>query len=159
MAKRVAAGQRGRGVKLIELPIADGGDGFAEGLAGTLKAKWILATRLNNAVGKPIMASFALSADGTVIIEMAQASGIALLRRRDPMYASTFGTGELIRAARNGFGGEADFAGDWGARISTDAGTGIARALGIRFLDRTGKELPLGGIGLEKIEADRCIKA
>jgi glycerate kinase len=143
--------------QLIQCPIADGGDGFAEVLAHHFAARWILR-RVRNPLGKPVNAAFALSRDGTTaIIEMARASGLALLRRRDPMRASTFGAGELIRAALDrgarrivvGIGGSA----------STDGGAGLARALGVRFLDNRGRDLPDGGgslIKLSNIDMSAC---
>ncbi|HVT80094.1 MAG TPA: glycerate kinase [Phycisphaerae bacterium] len=132
-----------------ECPIADGGDGFADVLASHLNALWI-RRRVHNAALQRTAAQFALSADGTTaIIELARATGIAALKRKRPMTASTRGTGEIIAAALNlgarnillGIGGSA----------STDGGTGLARALGARFLDRRGREVPEGGIGLERI--------
>ncbi len=135
--------------ELIKCPVADGGDGFAEVLGARLNARWI-RRRVHDPVGKIITASFALSSgSSTAIIELARASGLALLKHPDPLGASTGGTGELIAAALDlgatrvliGIGGSA----------STDGGTGLARALGARFLDHRGEELPTGGAALSHL--------
>ena len=133
--------------ELIEFPIADGGDGFAGVLAAHLRARW-MRWRVHNALGLPITAAFAYAGD-TAVIELARASGLAQLGRRAPLAASTRGTGELIAAAVNlgarrillGIGGSA----------STDGGTGLARALGARFLDKRGNEVPEGGGALQEL--------
>lgn len=156
LSARQAAAAIARGLRhalpnaqLLQCPIADGGDGFAEVLAHHFAASWV-RHRVRNPLGKPISAAFALSRDGTTaIIEMARASGLSLLRRRDPMRASTFGTGQLIRAALDrgakhlliGIGGSA----------STDGGTGLARALGAQFLDAAGNPIPEGGAELRTL--------
>jgi glycerate kinase len=104
---------------------------------------------------RPIRAAWAIlgsSDDGTAAIEMAAASGLVLLRRdeRNPLIASTFGTGELIRAALDrsctqiivGVGGSA----------TVDGGAGALQALGVRLLDASGAELPPGGGPLDALD-------
>jgi glycerate kinase len=99
-----------------------------------------------------LRASFGLTGDGkTAVIEMAAASGLALLKpsERNPMRTSTYGTGELIRQALTfkvqkllvGIGGSA----------TTDGGTGMARALGAAFLDDSGRELDGCGADLARV--------
>ncbi|MEI8195471.1 MAG: glycerate kinase, partial [Phycisphaerae bacterium] len=96
--------------------------------------------------------SWGLTGDrSTAVIEMATASGLALLKPLEcnPLITSTVGTGELIRAALRqgvnkiliGIGGSA----------TNDGGMGMARALGVRFLDRRGRELPEGGGALRQL--------
>jgi glycerate kinase len=97
-------------------------------------------------LGRKIKATFGLTGDGQMaVIETAAASGLILLKRveRNPLRTSTFGAGELIRAALDrgvrriliGIGGSA----------TNDGGAGLARALGVRFLDARGRELAEGG--------------
>lgn len=123
------------------LPVGDGGDGTGELLTKILGGKTI-TEKVRGPLGKNIAAQFGLIDDGsTAVIEMAAASGLRLLRPadRNPMLATTYGTGELIRAALHKkvtrillcVGGSA----------TVDGGTGILQALGARFLDAAGKEL------------------
>jgi len=123
---------------LTQLPVADGGDGTAQVLARQLGAipKEVI---VQNPIGRHIQAPIYVTPDRTAIIELANASGIRLLQTHeyDPMQASTFGTGQLIKAALDegckrliiGIGGSA----------TNDCGIGILRALGVKFLDRKGK--------------------
>jgi glycerate kinase len=104
-------------------------------------------------LGRKIRSTFGVSGDGkTAIIEMAAASGLALLKpsERNPIKTTTFGTGELIRHALSlnvnhiliGIGGSA----------TNDGGMGVAQALGVRFLDAHGRKLDPGGGSLKKID-------
>ncbi|MCX6868068.1 MAG: glycerate kinase [Verrucomicrobia bacterium] len=125
-------------------PIADGGEGFADALAGPLHGRWVEAP-CHDALGRPIQARYlvAESAGGTLaVMEMAAASGLWRIaaHERDILRANTFGTGELMRHAVEheqvrriilGIGGSA----------TNDGGAGMAAALGVRFLDPDG--LPL----------------
>ena len=124
-----------------ECPIADGGEGFAAALAGTLQGRWVEAP-CHDALGRPIHASYlvAESAAGVVaVMEMSAASGLWRIaaHERDILRAHTFGTGELIRHAAGqeqvrriilGIGGSA----------TNDGGAGMAASLGVRFLDPDG---------------------
>ena len=127
--------------RLIKVPIADGGDGTAMAVVAATGGKWMARTVVDP-LGRPVPSGFGLTGDGrTAVIEMALASGLALLKpsEQNPLLTSTFGTGELIRAALDlqvdkiliGIGGSA----------TTDGGMGMARALGVRFLDESGCEL------------------
>lgn len=130
------------------IPMADGGEGSAGAWADAVGAE-IVTTGAADPLGRPIEASFAFSeVDSTAVIEMAAASGLPLLAlsERNPLLASTAGTGDLIRKAL-----------DLGARkivlciggsATNDAGTGMATALGARFLDSNGHPLPPGGSAL-----------
>src|SRR5204863_2946591 len=85
---------------IIELPLADGGDGTLDVIADALKARLVEATVLNP-LGEPVRAAYAIAeATRTGIIEMAKASGLALLpaEHRNPLVATTYGTGQLISA-------------------------------------------------------------
>ncbi|GIW87993.1 MAG: glycerate kinase [Isosphaeraceae bacterium] len=134
------------------LPLADGGEGTVEALVAALGGR-LQETTVTGPRGAPVRASWAvLDRQRTAVIEMAAASGLALLppERRDPFLTTTRGTGELLRAALDaglervilGIGGSA----------TNDGGTGMARALGYRFLDADGRELPEGGGALERLD-------
>ncbi len=127
------------------LPVADGGDGLVEVLAEALEGE-IIQTSVCGPLNDPVEASFCLVSSGTTaVIEMAQASGLALLDEdsRNPDKTTTFGTGELIRNCLDkgvdrlviGLGGSA----------TCDGGIGAAAALGYKFLDDSGQQLtPIG---------------
>lgn len=136
---------------ITQLPLSDGGDGLAEVMAYYTKAKKIVVT-VSDPLLRPVPASYLLSQDGTTaFIEMAQASGLLLLQPQEynPMQATTFGTGELIKHALQhgvlkiilGIGGSA----------TNDGGIGMAAALGYRFLDVNGNELKPAGENLGRI--------
>ena len=130
---------------ITTLPLADGGEGTAAVLTEATNGTWHTA-RVSDPLGRPVDAGFGLSGDGhTAFVEMAQASGLALLTvdARDPGLTNTFGTGELIRRAVAtgamqvvlGIGGSA----------TNDGGIGLAAALGWQFLDASGFALdPIG---------------
>jgi glycerate kinase len=134
------------------LPVADGGEGTVRALVQASGGQTV-TTRVMGPLERPVNATWGLLGDGiTGVIEMAAASGLPLLRReeRNPMRTTTFGTGELIRHALDhevrslivGIGGSA----------TNDGGTGMARALGARFLDAHGRDLPLGGGALRYLD-------
>ncbi|WP_316815177.1 glycerate kinase [Pedobacter nyackensis] len=124
-------------------PIADGGDG-----TGTLIIKkcngTLLDAAVHDALGRPINAVFGLIDNGaTAVIEMADASGIRLLKPEEfnPLHANSSGTGEMIRKALDQ-GVEKIIIG-MGGSATVDGGTGILRALGVRFLAADGNELTI----------------
>ena len=129
------------------LPMADGGDDTLDVLMA-LGGRTFTAT-VKGPIGLPVEAQWGVLPDGeTAVIEMAQASGLRLLTagQRDPRVTTTFGTGQLIKAALDqglrkiviGVGGSA----------TVDGGIGAITALGGRFLDASGTQLPAGGSGL-----------
>ncbi|MDR3684513.1 MAG: glycerate kinase [Geothrix sp.] len=139
------------GADVIKVPIADGGEGTVEALVAATAGR-LMHTTVRGPMGEPQRAHWGISGDGsTAFIEMASASGLPLVpkERRDPRIASTFGTGELMKAALEaglrrlvvGIGGSA----------TNDGGSGMARALGARFLDAGGHELPEGGAALARL--------
>ena len=143
------------GAEVVQVPIADGGEGTVEALVSATGGV-VRRTEVRGPRGEPVVAAWGILGDGeTAVIEMAAASGLTLLAadRRDPFRTTTYGTGELIRAALDaglrrliiGIGGSA----------TNDGGAGMARALGARFLDDDERELPEGGLaltGLSRIE-------
>ncbi|HEX3462956.1 MAG TPA: glycerate kinase [Candidatus Elarobacter sp.] len=131
----------------VVIPMADGGDGTVEAfLAGGATARTVTVT---GPLGEPVEATYAR--DGaTAIIEMAAASGLALLRgRRDPRRASTRGTGELLRDAIDG--GARGIVLGIGGSATTDGGAGALAALGARFYDAEGAELDPTPAGLAPV--------
>ena len=133
-------------------PIADGGEGtveiFVETVGGTYRTCEVF-----NAIGEPITARYGILSDRrTAVLELAEASGLGQLplSKLAPMRATTYGTGQLIKDALDqgcrkiilGLGGSA----------TTDAGTGILKALGVRFLNESDFEIPPGGGGLGYLE-------
>ena len=142
--------------EIICIPLADGGDGTMEALTAAHHGE-LRRISVRGPLGTPVEARFGIFDSGrSAVIEMAAASGLALLKPEelDPLRADTYGTGELIRFSLDN-GAESLIIGIGGS-ATVDGGTGMARALGYRFLDAEGKELPPGPenlIRLEKIDA------
>jgi glycerate 2-kinase len=137
-------------VSLALRPIGDGGEGTIDALllahGGRVSAK-----RVTGPLGDPVQASLAHLADGSCALEMSGAAGLTLVDpdRRDALASSTLGLGELIAAALDD--GERRILIGLGGSASTDGGTGAARAVGWRFFDGHGTELPLGGGSLRHL--------
>lgn len=121
-------------------PVADGGDGTGTLLIQQLKGKTI-ESNVHGPLGKNIKANYGWLEDQTAIIELANASGLRLLSPSsyDAMHANTIGTGELIAEAIAGNAKKIIIC--IGGSASVDGGTGMLRALGIKFLDAAGNEL------------------
>ena len=133
------------------LPLVDGGEGFARAMALATGGEMRVLT-VTGPVGQPVDACLGfLGGDGprTAVVEMAQAAGLRLvpLDRRDPMKTTTWGVGELIRAALDG-GAEHILVG-CGDSGTNDGGVGMAQALGVRLLDENGRGVRHGceGVG------------
>jgi glycerate 2-kinase len=144
---RTAAAAAGVPVDVVLRPVADGGEGT---VAMVLAAGWRRReVTVRGPTGAPVVAVLALGPVGasppTAVVELAAASGLGLLPggRPDPLGASTYGTGQLVGAALDA-GAERLVLGIGGS-ATTDGGTGLAAALGARFLDRAGVELRPGG--------------
>jgi glycerate kinase len=121
-------------------PLADGGPGTVETFVRTLGGQQ-QTTSVQDPLGRPVEASWALLPDGTAVIEMAAASGLHLVSKaeRDPLRSNSYGTGQLIRAALDA-GARRIIVGAGGS-ATNDAGAGAAEALGVRFLDALGRRL------------------
>lgn len=137
--------------QVLKMPIADGGEGTVDALVEILKGeKRQLAVK--NPLLETIYAAYGIVNGDTAVIEMAQASGLPLIEmeRRNPLYTSTYGTGELIRGVLEagfrkiiiGIGGSA----------TNDGGIGAMEALGARFLDGQGRQVKGIGESLGAIE-------
>jgi glycerate kinase len=127
------------------MPLADGGEGTVSSLVDATGGTMVWL-KVHDPLMREIDSFIGILGDGiTAVIEMASASGLALLRpgERDPWITTTYGTGELIKYALDkgcrkiivGVGGSA----------TNDGGMGAAAALGVRFLDENGRDLPPGG--------------
>ncbi len=136
--------------ELVELGIADGGDGTAEVICRARGGEMREALALDP-LGRARPARYAWLPDKTAVIDVATASGLALLRleERDPLGATSYGTGELLRAALMA-GAERVVLGVGGS-ATVDGGHGVLTALGARFLDADGRELPRGGGALSQL--------
>ena len=151
-AEAIAAGvgRRYPDAQLEMVPISDGGDGFLECLEGPLRAAR-RSVLVRGPVHTPVSASYGISGSGVAIIEAALAVGLARVppSSLDAMGASSGGLGELLAEARQA--GAREVLVGLGGSASTDGGTGMARALGYRFLDAAGIELPEGGGYLQRL--------
>jgi len=153
-AKAIARGVREvyPDADVVEIPVADGGEGTVEALVsangGTYE--WV---NVEGPLGDPVLASYGLIDGGkTAVIELASASGYVLVSpaKRDPRKTSTYGFGQLLEAARKS-GARSIIAGI-GSSATNDGGVGMAQALGYRFLDAAGRDLPRGGAALLRLE-------
>ena len=137
--------------EVVQLPVADGGEGTVETLTAALGGQSV-ATVVHDPLGRLITAQYGLiTKEKTAIIEMATASGLPLLQpeERNPWLTSTYGTGELIRDALER--GCRKFLIAIGGSATNDGGMGLLQALGFRFLDAEGQELPGCGGSLSRI--------
>lgn len=137
--------------EIDRVPMADGGEGTVAALVAATGGSYRTVT-VTGPLGDPVVASFGLLGDGrTAVLEMASASGLWLVppALRDPLRATTRGTGQLLLAALEagarrvivGIGGSA----------TNDGGAGLGQALGFRLLDTHGRELEPGGGELDRL--------
>lgn len=128
-------------IETVLLPVADGGEGTLEALIAATKGS-TLQSEVHDPLGRLIQVDYGVLGDGeTCVIEVAKSSGITLLKEQEknPLVANTFGTGELILHALNlGF---KKFIIGLGGSATNDGGTGMLRALGMKFLRKNGEEL------------------
>lgn len=129
--------------EIVKLPIADGGEGLVDALLEALGGEkvWV---EVDDPLGRSIKAFYGVLPNGKVVIEMAAASGLPLVKdtENDILKASTLGTGMLIRHAL--LRGYRQFILGLGGSATSDGGAGAGAALGIRYMDETDK-LILGG--------------
>ncbi|QGP92287.1 Glycerate 2-kinase [Neomoorella glycerini] len=139
-------------VETVTVPMADGGEGLTTTLVAATGGRAITTT-VTGPLGQPVRAAWGILGDGTTaVVEMAQASGLPLVPRekRNPLFTTTYGTGELIRQALDagcrrlivGIGGSA----------TNDGGAGMAQALGVKLLDAGGQDIKPGAAGLEELD-------
>ena len=149
-ADAIARGMRAAGAGTDICPVADGGEGTLDALVAAAGGS-VMGVIARGPMGVPVRAHLGQLPDGTGVVELAQASGLGLVpeSERDPMRATTYGTGELIKGALARRPARLLIA--IGGSATMDGGTGLARALGVRFYDADGKEVTPGGAGLERI--------
>lgn len=140
--------------RLERLPLSDGGDGWVDSMVSAADGSFF-EVRVRGPVGDEVEARYGLiDSEGVTIavVEMAAASGLALVPRegRDPRVATTYGTGELIRHALDR--GAQKLLVGVGGSATNDGGAGMACALGARFVDADGEELPPGGAALAHLD-------
>lgn len=137
--------------KILSVPMADGGEGTVEALVTATNGKLVNVT-VTGPLGTPVNAKFGILPDGTAALEMASASGLTLVPadQRDPRITTTFGTGELIKAALDY--GATNIVMGIGGSATNDCGAGMAQALGVRLLDKGRKELGFGGGQLDQLD-------
>lgn len=138
-------------VTVVVKPLADGGEGTARAMIQADNGQWIARTVMGPLAQMEVQAGFAWFADETALVEMASASGLELLspEQMNPLKTTTFGTGQLVKAAVE-YGAKKILLAVGGS-ATVDGGLGAATALGWRFLDAAGREVPLGGGGLERL--------
>ncbi|MEL3947800.1 glycerate kinase [Streptomyces sp. LNU-CPARS28] len=150
VAERVTAGLHGvlPDLPVRALPVADGGDGTVDAAvaAGFERRE----ARVTGPLGAEVVAAYALR-EGTAVVEMAEASGLQLLPAGTfaPLTATTYGSGELIRAALDA--GARTIVFGVGGSATTDGGAGMLAALGARFLDAAGEPVGPGGGPLREL--------
>ncbi len=146
----VAARRHFPGCECVAVPMADGGEGTTDAVVSACAGE-LRRVAAHDPLGRSIEAEFGLLPGGRAIVETAAASGLPLLApgERNPMLASTYGTGELIHAALDAGATEMSVA--LGGSATNDGGMGAMRALGARFLDANGAELAGTGADLGRV--------
>lgn len=133
-----------------KVPMADGGEGTVQSLVDAMGGEFI-ACEVANPLGRKTLARYGILSNGTAVIEMAEASGLnrIIKNERNPLFTTTYGTGELIKNALDR--GCRKFILGIGGSATNDGGAGMAQALGYRLLDHAGMELPFGGGSLNRL--------
>lgn len=158
VAESIAVGLKSvwKDCKVLKVSVADGGEGTVDALRESLGGRSV-SCKVHDPLMREIEAVYTILADNrTAVIEMASASGLTLLSaaERNPMKTSTFGTGEMIADA---LGKACDrFLVGIGGSATNDGGMGVFSALGYRFLDRDGRQLPPCGESLAKVAGIDC---
>ena len=138
--------------EVVVRPLADGGEGTVQALVSGMHGT-VQQVTVTGPMGTPVEGTYGILPDGrTAVLEMAEAAGITLVRPedRDPLRATTYGVGELIRDAIGK--GCRRFLVGIGGSATNDGGVGMLQALGYGFLDAGGCPIALGAAGL----ADLC---
>lgn len=139
-------------IEIIEVPMADGGEGSLAALVQATSGRTVEVT-VHGPLMQPVQASYGILGDGkTVVIEMALAAGLTLapVPHRNPLSTSTYGVGELFRAALDA--GYRDFIVAVGGSATNDGGLGFLQALGAQFLDADGSNVRAVGGALSSIQ-------
>lgn len=137
--------------QVVKLAVADGGEGTIDALLETMGGRRV-SVEVSDPLGRSCRAEYAMLNDGmTAVMEMSSASGLTLLKpeERNPLLASTFGTGQMIVDAMDR--GCRRFLIGIGGSATNDAGMGMLEALGCRFLDEDGNALQGCGESMSRI--------
>lgn len=137
--------------EIIICPMADGGEGSIEAVLEACAGEW-REQSVQGPLGESVIAKWGwLNTEKIALIEMAQASGIQLVKpsQRNACISSTFGTGELILAALDA--GAKEIVLTVGGSATNDAGAGLLSALGAQLLDKNNNALPKGGLALQQL--------
>lgn len=154
VAGQIAAGIRRvcPEAEIVEVPMSDGGEGLLRAIVAAGGGR-ICFEEVTGPLGEPVRAAYGLLGGGeAAVIEMAEASGLGLVPPdlRNPVTTTTFGTGELVRAALDG--GCRRLAVGIGGSATNDGGAGMAQALGVRLLDARGEDIAYGAAGLLNLD-------
>ena len=136
----------------VLVPMADGGEGTVDALVAATEGRR-MEQEVTGPLGEGVRAAWGMLGDGvTAAVEMAAASGLPLVppSKRAPLHTTTYGTGQLIRAALD-HGAQRIIIGIGGS-ATVDAGAGMAQALGARLLDDDGREVGPGGGQLDRLQ-------
>lgn len=138
--------------EIVMAPMADGGEGTVENLISAYDGRFE-EVKVTGPAGRPVKARYGIMQDGLCIIEMAETSGLVLLNEDEmnPLLTTTYGLGELIIDAL--CKGCKTFVMGIGGSGTNDGGCGMAAALGYKFLDADGSEIPLGGGALDRLDS------
>lgn len=132
-------------------PLADGGEGTVDALVSGMQGT-IRQIAVTGPLGEPVTCAYGmLSGAKTAVVEMSGAAGLTLVpvERRNPLYTTTYGVGEVIKDAIGQ--GCRRFVVGIGGSATNDGGVGMLQALGFGFLDAQGRQIPYGAAGLEKL--------
>lgn len=134
----------------VKMPVADGGEGTVDAMVAATGGHKI-SVSVTGPTGKLVMAELGLIYQHTAVIEMAAASGLERISavERNLLITTTYGTGEMIRAALDL--GVKQFIIGIGGSATNDGGAGMLQALGYRLLDQHGRDIPRGGEGLSDL--------
>ena len=131
--------------QFVSVPVADGGEGTVEAMIAVTQGRAVMST-VTGPLGDPVQAQWGISGDGgTAFIEMAAASGLALVppERRNPLITTSYGTGELILQALES--GVKSIIIGIGGSATNDGGAGMVQALGAKLCDANGSPIGFGG--------------
>lgn len=138
--------------EVLVRPLADGGEGTVEALTSGMSGSR-QQIQVTGPLGTPVICEYGIiESSGTAVIEMAGAAGITLVsdEKRNPLYTTTYGVGEVIRDAVKK--GCRRFIIGIGGSATNDGGSGMLQALGYGFLDKNGNQIPFGARGLKVLE-------
>ncbi|SNX53602.1 glycerate kinase [Thermoanaerobacterium sp. RBIITD] len=136
--------------EILEVPIADGGEGTVEAMVVSAGGR-IIGVDVTGPLGERVRAYYGILNDGTAVIEMAASSGLYLVPedKRNPLFTTTYGVGEVIKAALDN--GCRNFIIGVGGSSTNDGGAGMAQALGVKLLSKDGNNIQYGGGNLDKL--------